>query len=254
MQLITYKEWRKTNNPFLSFNGKPFSNIDNAVLNEIYNLIDNHFNERYIGSDVDTFSRFFTETLTIYEFSFFSSFQYTYNANKNLFDDLLYNKENSQSDGLNTNESRNATTSDSRSDTSTSSRNDITASDNSLTKGRSLLSDTPNSNISSDISTNVDIDISWKYATNLGDTYTKNTSNSDSTSNGSQNSNSNSQDTSNTDYTSTTKNHYEKEVKKIDVDNLGKMLDIFKRESAYIELIKKLEKLFLYKMKGIELW
>lgn len=224
MRQITYGEWRKNNNPYVNFTGNPFVDIGESGLQFIYTIIDNHFLSRHLGAEPELFARYFINTLLKNQFWFFAEFAFTFNANFEMFNNILSNKQlkefNAKSSSSLTEKSdlislsENKTTADSvttgsSTDTSTQNNNsnrEITSTDRATqnddarttstdtARARNLLSTTPNSIISENSLSDLDTSINWKYATSLSDDVSKTNGDTNTNSTSERTNNNNSRD------------------------------------------------------------
>lgn len=254
MELITFKKWRENNNPYSNFTGRPFINLSNNVLDSIYMLLDKHFYNRYLGCDSETFNTFYTETLKINEFEFFTTLKMTYENNINFFNDLINSKQTINSSGKTTSNTNNSSNSTNNYNNNSNGQSSNNSNDNTETKARNLISNTPNSNIADNLTTNVDNPIKWEFATNLSDDFSKNSITSNSNISNEERSSGESTERNNSNTTNNSTNQYDKEINKLNVKDFETLLNIFTRDSCYLKLIKELEKNFSYKMKGLFLY
>lgn len=245
MEGKTFQEWRQNNNPYENFTGLPTVELSDNILNFVYNVIDNHFLSRLLGSPDDVFKRFFIEKLNIHKYTFFTLLQWTFFNYKDFISDLINN------DTITTFKANSVTDNTSQSETlgtyeaHQTGRNDSTS--ETMGKGRNLHSVTPNSNIADNLTTDVDQPIKWNFATDLNDSFNK--TNDESTTNTRGDENGNNRNETNATSNTIGKNDYIKRVNKLDIT---KLQDIFyylvdDGNNPFLYLFRKLEPCFLYK-------
>ncbi len=261
MQIIktkTYKEWRKTNNPYNNFTG----GTEASVYQPIHDLIDKKFRNYYICSEDDEdFKEEMEVVLKTIEIPFFKMYQMELKTNYL----LLFNKYRGEI-GLGKNKNLTTSNNNSKENSTSNNTDEITGnsrdtvatngSDNG--KARSLFSATPNSNVSENTTQDLDTPIKWNFATSLTDNYNKSTSlsESNSTSNTSSstasygsnttNINSNNSSTSNVD------NTYIKGIIENNPELYFKAMEMLRNSNSVQWLLNQLKTNFLYIIKGVE--